>query len=62
MWCRAALRERKLFISSFKAVPDKEGQIIMVDAHIKVPYGYDLADLLDLLKKDGHVLRVEIKS
>ena len=59
---RAALRERKLFISSFKAVPDKEGQIIMVDAHIKVPYGYDLADLLDLLKKDGHVLRVEIKS
>ena len=34
----------------------------MVDAHIKVPYGYDLADLLDLLKKDGHVLRVEIKS
>ena len=59
---RAALRERKLYVSTFKAVPDKEGKVIVVDAHIKVPYGYDLADLLDLLKKDGHVLRVEIKG
>ena len=59
---RAALRERKLYVSSFKAVPDKGGTVILVDAHVKVPYGYDLADLLDLLKKGGHVLRVEIKG
>lgn len=59
---RAALRERKLYVSSFKAVPDKTGNVIVVDAHVKVPYGYDLADLLDLLKKGGHVLRVEIKD
>lgn len=59
---RAALRERKLYVTSFTAAPDKEGKVVVVDAHVKVPYGYDLAELLDLLHKDDKVLRMEIKG
>lgn len=32
-----------------------------MDVCVKMPYGYDLGDLLDLLKKDGHVLAVETR-
>lgn len=56
---RDALRDKQFQVINLKAGHAEEGTL-SVDLWVKMPYGYNFADLLDLFRNNPHIRSVEI--